>query len=133
MDVQKLFDEISRGHRAERGLEQMTLRKLIDLLETLDGELEIVGLGRVDSYRGYYSDLAFEPDDTPRIVEDLLDECKNSLGKTFEGYKGGDNLMDEHTPLWVSSYGISSDLKLMGFVLGNSPIQVITEKDEWDY
>lgn len=41
-------------------------------------------------------------------VQDMLDLCKRSLGRSFTGYKGGDFTMDENTPLWVSQHGTSA-------------------------
>lgn len=71
--------------------------------------------GSLDSYRGYYDHLAFDPvADKARTVEDVLGECRNALGKTFTGYKGGYFTMDESTPIWVSSYGNADGTGVVG-------------------
>jgi len=127
--LQQLIDELGKGWRAERSLSQLTLGQLIEKLEKLDGRKEIVGIGYAMSYRGYYSDLAFEPGDEVRTVGDLLGDCTSALGSTFTGYKGGDYVMDEHTPLWISAYGCCGD-KLMGLNLSVDPITPVVEKEE---
>ncbi len=128
--IQKLMNNMSKGWRAERSLNQMTLAGLIDEFEKLDSDRKIVGLGEPDSYRGYYSDLAFNPSDEIRTVNDLLGDCKLALGTTYTGYKGGDFFMDEHTPLWISDYGMSSGKKLMGLNLSEETIVPVIELDD---
>lgn len=63
------------------------------------------GFNRPHSYRGYYDRVAFEPVRKPMTVEFMLAAAKGALGKTFRGYKGGDYLMDENTPVHLASYG----------------------------
>jgi hypothetical protein len=63
----------------------------------------------IDSYRGYYDQLALgykeggDPDKMPKVKE-ILNLCKDAIGKYFTGYKGGNYLMTEKTPIWVSNY-----------------------------
>lgn len=70
------------------------------------------------SYRGSYEQLALGFDDkiVRPTVANLLARAKESLGKTFEGYKGGDYTMLEYTPLWVSNYGRSSGTAITAVV-----------------
>lgn len=132
MDIQAFFDMFSEGERAKRGLSQMTLIRFIQLLEELTADKKIIGIGYLDSYRGYYADLAFSPTEDIRTVGEVLLNCKNALGQTFEGYKGGDFVMGEHTPLWLSAYGSSSGQRVMGLDTNKDPIEVVTELEEWD-
>jgi hypothetical protein len=106
----------------ERAETQLTLGKLIDLLQDLPKANCISGLGELHSYRGYYSDLAFEPTGKMRAVSDLLGECKAAMGEVFVGYKGGDFVMGRNTPLWVSGYGDASGLRLMGLDTESSDV-----------
>lgn len=56
------------------------------------------------SYRGYYEQLAFEP--TPDVaVSDMLSSARSALGATYEGWKGGNYTMDEHTQCWLAWEG----------------------------
>ena len=103
--LQALIDGINANLQRERAESQMTLGRMIKRLEELPEDLEIVGFGKLGSYRGYYSDLAFEPDTEPKTVKQLLRECKSAMGKVFIGYKGGEYVMGELTPLWVANYG----------------------------
>ena len=110
MDFQALIDGMSAQMMRERAESQMTLGALIERLESLP-ESTLIGLAEPHSYRGYYSDLAFEQAGT-RPVADLLAECREAMGKKFEGYKGGDFYMHAGTPVWVAFYGCCGD-KLM--------------------
>lgn len=107
--LQAMFDGLSAGWQRERAETQMTLGKLIKLLESLEPNRPIAGLGSLDSYRGFYDDLAFEPDDKQETVGEVLQRCRDAMGRVFEGYKGGDYMMGELTPLWVASYGCCGD------------------------
>ncbi|WP_312463570.1 hypothetical protein [Comamonas sp.] len=102
MNMQALIDGISAQWMKERAETQMTLGDLISRLEALPPET-VVGLGNPHSYRGYYSDLSFEK--CSATVEDLLKDCKESMGKEFEGYKGGEFYMHAGVPVWVASEG----------------------------
>lgn len=103
---------------------QLRLGSLISILETLDPSFEVEGFGRLDSYRGYYKDLAFEggsrfseDEDPIDTVAKLLEICRNAVGTGFTGYKGGNFPMDEDTVLWVSPYGTASGKMLVGLTI----------------
>ncbi|MDC0644040.1 hypothetical protein OAP32_00520 [Crocinitomicaceae bacterium] len=104
-DIQSYINGLSAGWRDGRSNTQMTLGKLIVVLEEMDPDTIIQGLGELDSYRGYYSDLAFDPVNDMVKASDLLAQCKAALGATFTGYKGGEFYMDESTPLFIAPYG----------------------------
>ena len=113
MDIQKLFDAISDAAQDERKKYHLTLGGLI---EALDGGHDTpvrfdngMSPTQPHSYRGYYADLAFERTDGVVTAERLLVGARNCIGRTFEGYKGGDFVMSEDTPLWVASYGCTGE------------------------
>ena len=55
-----------------------------------------------------YSELALGYDSYgEKSLGDLLVEFRSALGSTYQGYKGGDNVMIESTTLWVANYGSS--------------------------
>lgn len=112
MNLQHLLDGMSAQWQRERAETQMTLGGLIAALEAMPPETLVASLGWAHSYRGYYSDIAFERSEGMRPAGELLAECRAAMGKVFEGYKGGDFVMGELTPVWVASYG-HSGLKLM--------------------
>jgi hypothetical protein len=70
-----------------------------------------LGFANPHSYRGYYDELAFEPVRDIR-VGDVLAAAKSAVGRTFEGYKGGDYTMDVHTSCWIANYGVSGDNRI---------------------
>lgn len=83
----------------------MYLGELIKFLEACDQSTHVpVGFGKPHSYRGYYDELAFEPV-TNTTVGAMLEAAKSALNQTFQGYKGGDYVMDEWTPVWLAQYG----------------------------
>jgi hypothetical protein len=110
--IQALVNGMNAQAKAQRSETQMTLGKLIDRLSQLDPAMEIVGLCEPHSYRGYYSDLAFELCNDKRTVAEVLAMAKDCMGETFEGYKGGNFNMSLSTPVWVADYG-SCGMKIM--------------------
>lgn len=126
MSLQAMFDAMSAAWMRERAETQMTLGKLIAALEAMPADENIAGLGNPHSYRGYYSDLAFAPAEGTVKAGELLQSCKAVMGREFSGYKGGDFLMGENTPVWVAHYG-SCGLRLMAI---NSDGSLETEEEE---
>lgn len=111
MDINELVKAICDAAAVERSKYHLTLGGLIDSLEKIERaestlcEFDVGGSPAYPhSYRGYYSDLAFERGDSIAVGQ-LLTVAKEQLGATHEGYKGGDFVMDEKTPLWCASYG----------------------------
>jgi hypothetical protein len=127
--MQALIDGWSAAWKKERAEKQLTLGKLIAALKVLEPERQVHGLGDLESYRGYYSDLAFEPTDQRETAAVLLARCQEAMGKTYMGYKGGDYLMGDSTPLWVSPYGTSSGIKFMDLDASRDVIVPVTEQE----
>lgn len=127
MNLQALVDGMSAQWQRERAETQMTLGKLIEALEAMAPADMVANLNAAHSYRGYYSDLAFERGEGMREAGALLGECRAAMGRVFEGYKGGDFVMGERTPVWVACYGCSGE-KLMALRAGG---EVETAPDEY--
>lgn len=117
LNIQALIDSINSESQRIRAQTQMTLGELIATLENMPSAERVANLNCAHSYRGYYSDLAFECDEGTRPASDLLAECKGAISKVFEGYKGWDFVMCALTPVWVASYGCCGK-KLMGVHAG---------------
>jgi hypothetical protein len=131
--MQELINELSKGWRAQRSLTQMTLGRFISELEAIPEQTEIENIYSPHSYRGYYSDLAFNQGQGTRTVGSLVEELKTEcLNKTFYGYKGGDYYMDIHTPLWIAEYG-DCGVKIIGIQKSeiNGLISILTQEDEY--
>lgn len=112
MNMQDLVDAMSARMMRERAETQMTLGKLIAALEAMPPDAQVANLDDEHSYRGYYSDLAFERLAGTRSAAELLADCKAAMGQAFDGYKGGDFVMGALTPVWVAHYGCCGE-KLM--------------------
>lgn len=123
--LQSYIDSTFDKMREKRQKTQMTLGKLIKLLEQMNPEDKIIcstdtsiRFTSFDSYRGYYEDLALgyiaadyydeRTNDTINTVGQFLAEAKSCLNKNFYGWKGGEFLMTENTPLWVANNGHTS-------------------------
>lgn len=111
MDLQSLINTMAEQDRVIRSKYHVTLGGLISTLENVgSGKTVLVketgkSVNSPHSYRGYYSDLAFEESDEKMTVGDFVTLCKNAVGTSYVGYKGGDFIMGEDTPLWISHYG----------------------------
>ena len=102
---------------------QLTLGELIYELKKYEPKEEVrfdfgyFEPGAIDSYRGYYEQLAIsyrEFENARMTVGVLLEMCKNALGNTFTGYKGGDYVMSEDTPLWASNRSDATGTAIVG-------------------
>lgn len=111
---------------------QMSLGEIIDALEAInEPEWEEADGGKkhhkdvefdfgwarpvgLHSWRGSYEELAICFDlggyakrgpEQPRMNhKEFLTMLKDAIGKTFEGWKGGDFEMDRDTPVWVAGH-----------------------------
>jgi hypothetical protein len=114
----------------------MTLGELIYRLKRLPPD-EPCALCSPHSYRGYYDQLAFELDSfrgtRTRTVKDALEEAESALGRTFEGYKGGEYVMKRDTPVWLSNYGEASGFMITELKISNDEnrVEIITKSDGW--
>lgn len=133
-DIQRLFDAMSNVAHAERGRYQLTLEKLLQKLNDAPEDALVVfggdntgAPGDTNSYRGFYSDLSFEPSEKPITVAEFKARCVMANGETFMGYKGGDYVMGDKTPLWVAPYGMCGNA-IMDAVLVDGKL-VLTTKD----
>lgn len=113
MDLQKMVDALSAYGRNERSNYHLTLGKAIErlskfeLTESIRFDYLDAYPGNPHSYRGYYSDLAFEPCKTTENskLQGFLASLSHSRNREFIGWKGGEFVMAEDTPLWVADKG----------------------------
>lgn len=79
----------------------------------------------LDSWRGDYSELALgyklsgydsEEHFAETTVETLLSELKSAIGKEFTGWKGGNYIMNEDTPVWVDNRGNAGNTGIIEIV-----------------
>ena len=106
----------------------MTLGEIIKKLKEYDPETQL-NLGFCDphSYRGNYSELAFEPcKDT--TIGDILRCCDHAKNEIFEGYKGGEYTFDDYTDCHLAYYGCSGEvisIYLLDFILKNTETEFL--------
>lgn len=135
MNYQDLIHAVNEATKMEAGKEY-NLGKLILDLEKQDGNLKIVidtnGIPiSFSSYRGYYNRLAIEYENTGSMtVKEFLKRAKNIVGRTFEGYKGGNYLMDEETPIYVSNYGEAEGLKVIDIKKKKNNVTIVTRREK---
>lgn len=103
----------------------MTLDELIARLERADPEKVLpIGFHNPHSYRGDYSQLAFEPAANVKVA-DMLSDARRALGATYEGWKGGDYKMDGYVDVHLNYEGDSGDGELttllLEYMLGETP------------
>lgn len=135
MNMQKNLDNAVGAERAKtfaRGM-QLSLGELIakvepiaanqkgridDKLEEADVYFDFEYLYPVSlcSWRGSYSELSIEfgQGQTALTVTRFLDMLKESVGKSYCGYKGGDFVMSRQTPVWVANYGNAGNTGVIG-------------------
>jgi hypothetical protein len=113
----------------------MTLGELIAALDEQPQEMGVRFAngerpGRFISYRGAYADLALESGEgydgnlpahmvergyvAHETVGSLRAAADETIGKTLEGYKGGEYIMYVNTPIWLAEEGVSSGVALVG-------------------
>lgn len=139
LQLQTIIDGMSAEWQRERTERMMTLGKLIDLLKKMpqdrpivfDFDLSVSPLSLM-SYRGYYCDLAVDRTEPGDIVtvESFLEICKDAMGNTFTGYKGGEFLMGKTTPIWISEYGNSENLGIESVVWDEDNYLVVIKTKE---
>lgn len=90
----------------------------------------------LNSWRGSYSELALgyklsgydnnEEHFAKTTAESLMSELKSAIGKYFYGWKGGEFVMNENTPVWVANPGDSGDTGIIDVIDGGWRIIIIT-------
>ena len=132
--------------------DQITLGKLIEEIEqhgvmngeddkTVDFDFGTAVPTTLDSWRGSYAELALgyklsgydnDEDHFAQITaKDLLKELKSAIGKTYTGWKGGEFIMSENTPVWVTNPGDSGNTGVIGTVDEGYKIVIITAYCEY--
>lgn len=133
MNIQALVDALNNAAQLSRKDYHLTLGRLCQFLGGIKPDLPVCysdgkSPGRAGSYRGYYCDLSFSDAKEPVTSGAFLAACREALGGTFEGYKGGDYVMSDGTPLWRSEYGESSGVAIVDAVADRSAVLLVTKQ-----
>ncbi len=136
MDIQQFLQDVMEMQRAEemKTSPQLTLGKLIAKLEAIEDKSkpvifdEIYHPSDIDSWRGSYCELALayakEHESMALSTADFLARIIPIAGATLYGYKGGEFLMTEDTPVWVANYGESGGFTYEGDIWSQAVIDV---------
>lgn len=134
MDFQSLLDSHLQTMRAQSlaNSDQWVLGKLIQAIQEIvdasdcEDEADVYyDFGylyptTIDSWRGSYAELALDYEgysysqSKPMKASAFLQMLKEAVGKTFQGYKGGDFTMTINTPIWVANYSHSGNTAIVG-------------------
>lgn len=156
MDLMEHIARIAQAKRDQSFADspQLILGDLIDELEKCDlsdlssGEKKGIAFDfgsaiptTVDSWRGSYAELAigyrlsgYDNDDqhfSDSYAVDFLEHLKSTIGKTFDGWKGGEYTMSKSTPVWVSNPGNAGSTAVVGVLDAGWQIVIITAYCEY--
>lgn len=139
MNIQDYLDGIIKSNRRQRISEsdQLTIGEIISKVKAIsdkEGELHVqydfadLYPTDIDSWRGSYDELALNHSSggdklTGSEFVRMLGLC---IGKTFTGYKGGEYVMSEDTPVWVANYGDVGSTAVVDVVETHYSILLIT-------
>ncbi len=119
-------------------MERQELIKLCELERSPEAEVQFdfcyTVPTTVNSYRGFYNHLAIGWESARShwpLASDLANELRSAIGKTFEGYKGGDYYMDEQTPLWVANWGDTGSTAIDRIEVNGSSVIIHTKHAGW--
>jgi len=83
----------------------MVLQDLIEFLEEKDNDIVCpIGFAKPHSYRGDYSQLAFEPDEDVTVGA-MLRDAKEAHGSTYTGWIGGEFTMGDYSSCYLANRG----------------------------
>ena len=116
----------------------MRLGELIKVLEAVPAGTEVVYSDgtiprRFYSWRGDYSQLTLSPDGEGITAGELLALAQDAVGATFEGYKGGDFVMDADSPLYADDNGDANGYAILGSSGGHGEPLTLWRVDIGDY
>lgn len=152
MTLQEQINNYRYARRKEtlKKSDQLTLGKLISKIEPIVAnqkaiikkydkeafvqyDFEYLFPTEIDSWRGSYNELALnytsediKPKAKPFTVTKFLKMLKDTIGKEFTGYKGGEYIMEEDTPIWVANYGNSGNTAVVDVLDNEYSVILIT-------
>lgn len=90
----------------------------------------------LDSWRGSYDELALgyefkTLDNNFCYAKDLLKELNSGIHNVYEGWKGGDFMMDADTPLWADNSGECTNVAIVDIIDCDDYILIITRPYEY--
>lgn len=79
------------------------------------------------SYRGFYDHLAigWNTGDWPRVAE-FLPRLEATIGREYEGWKGGEYTMRDGTPIWVANRGETGYTAIVSLTVDEGTVVINT-------
>lgn len=88
---------------------------------------------RLSSWRGVYAELAIGYEvGGSTYAKDFLTQLEDADGRTFTGWKGGDYLMSEETPLWVSNEGDAYNVLVTDITVDDYQVTIHTADSDYN-
>lgn len=125
MVMEMIADERSKYH--------VTLGDMIEISAKATGVVRYTdgkSPGEEMSYRGYYSDLSFEDSDDEKSASDFHKQLTKAHGMEYTGYKGGENLMGDDTPLWRAEYSRTGEAIIDAQIVNGDLVLVSKNVDD---
>lgn len=122
---------------------QLTISQIREKCEDLPPNLPIVVFcesdpryhgaypSKLNSYRGYYDELAIDVSHEKTMSLDVFaEEMRRALYRTYFGYKGGEYSMYDETFVWLAEYGDSTQIIVKDIFLSPSreTVHLVAEK-----
>lgn len=154
MNIQDIHEQVKRQRELRfRGNQQLSLGEFIKELESVDLKYDEETYKDVDfdfgtalptqldSWRGSYDEIALgyklsgydnnSEHFTNNKADKLLEHLKSAIGKEYTGWKGGEFIMDENTPVWVANPGHSGNTGIVGVLDAGYKLVIITAYCEY--
>lgn len=134
-------EAIKKAEAGEKVFHGLRLGELVEMLAPLEADACVMfdfcgcfPLPEVDSYRGYYEDLAIGWSEyeagrfEPATVSQIYSTLSGAIGSTYGGWKGGEFTMRSDSRLWVSNPGSSSGVAIVGVTPAGKTVYLRTWK-----
>lgn len=154
MNIEDIYAQVEEARNKKfKSSPQLSLGEFIKELESLDLKYDDEEFKNVefdfgtavptflDSWRGSYRELALGykmsgydnngEHFANTKADKLLEHLKSAVGKVYEGYKGGEYVMDEDTPVWVANYGNGGETAVVGVLDAGYKLVIITAYCEY--
>lgn len=154
MNIQDIHEQVKKQRELRfKGNQQLSLGEFITVLESVDLKYDEETYKDVefdfgtalptqlDSWRGSYDEIALgyklsgydnnSEHFANTKADKLLEHLKSAIGKEYTGWKGGEFIMDENTPVWVANCGHSGNTGIVGVLDAGYKLVLITAYCEY--
>ncbi|MBO9428230.1 hypothetical protein [Sulfitobacter sp. R18_1] len=85
--------------------------------------------GDLHTWRCCYSNLAISPvpSGKGKPLSEFIEMLQDAIGTEFVGYKGGDYMMNENTPVWVADRNSADSVAILDVTLEGDQVTITTK------